>query len=68
MAALRLRRTRPFSSTPMHFTDISSPTWQTSSTRSTRMLASSEMWTIPSRPGMISTKQPNSRMVTTRPL
>ena len=43
MAALRLRRTRPFSSTPMHLTQMTSPILTTSSVALTRKSASSLM-------------------------
>lgn len=43
IASLRLRRTRPLSSMPIHLTHISSPSLATSSVFCTRKSASSEM-------------------------
>src|SRR5205085_3381291 len=58
-ACLRLSLILPSRSIPITLTRTVSPSLITSSTRSTRLGSSSEMWTRPSLPGEISTKAPN---------
>lgn len=53
MAARRLRRTLPLSSTFRHLTHITSPNLQMSSTAFTRKLAISLIWTRPSLGGVL---------------
>jgi len=59
-------RTSP-RSTPRHLTTISSPSFTTSSVRSTRSSLSSVMWQSPSRFGRMVTKAPKSVILATVP-
>src|SRR5260370_14414463 len=68
IAAWRLKLRRPWLSTSVALTTISSPTLATSSTRSTRWSVSLEMCTSPSWLGSTSTKAPKGMMRTTLPL
>src|SRR5438477_8276421 len=61
------RRKRPRSSRSRSLTVTRSPFFTTSSVFSVRPCLSSEMWTRPSVPGMISTKAPNAVVLLTVP-
>src|ERR1051326_5048735 len=67
ISALRERRMRPRSSTSSSFTRTWSPFLTTSSVRSVRPCCSSEIWSSPSTPGMISTNAPNAVVLFTTP-